>query len=161
MGRLCAMILTAGMLFSAAGVQANTDPARVQDQAGSTGAGDIAHAAKVKKSRFRLPVIGRASWYGHDFQGKKTANGERYNMYGLTAASKTLPLGSYAKVTNLRNNLWVLVRINDRGPMVEGRVIDLSYGAAQALNLVRKGVEKVSIQPLPADEDTIALLDLP
>ena len=109
-----------------------------------------------------MPIIGKASWYGHDFQGKKTASGERYNMYEMTAASKTLPLGTYAKVTNLKNQRWVLVKINDRGPYVGNRVLDLSYSAAKALNLAKAGVDKVAIQPLTDSEtQTVAMLDTP
>jgi rare lipoprotein A len=104
--------------------------------------------------------VGRASWYGRKFHGKKTANGERYNMYELTAATRNLPLGSYAKVTNLKNHRWVLVRINDRGPMVDGRIIDLSYGAAQALDMTEKGVDTVAIQPISADGTASAMLNL-
>src|SRR5215472_5698640 len=77
--------------------------------------------------------IGTATWYGADFAGKETASGEKYNMYDLTAAHLTLPFGSYVQVTNLRNGRAVVVRVNDRGPIVPGRIIDLSYGAAQAL----------------------------
>ena len=74
--------------------------------------------------------IGTASWYGENFDGKPTASGEPYEMYDMTAAHLTLPLGSYVRVTNLRNGKAVVVRVNDRGPIVPGRIIDLSYGAA-------------------------------
>src|SRR5437016_8550698 len=77
--------------------------------------------------------IGTASWYGEYFDGKPTASGEPYDMYDMTAAHLTLPLGTYVKVTNLKNGKTVVVRVNDRGPYIEGRTIDLSYGAAQAL----------------------------
>jgi rare lipoprotein A len=90
--------------------------------------------------------VGTASWYGEDFDGKETASGEPYNMYDLTAAHPTLPLGSYVKVTNLRNRKTVVVRINDRGPIVPGRIIDLSYGAAQALQFRQKGLQKVRLE---------------
>src|SRR5271169_4846229 len=75
--------------------------------------------------------VGTASWYGEYFDGKPTASGEPYDMYDMTAAHLTLPMGSYVKVTNLRNGRAVVVRVNDRGPIVPGRIIDLSYGAAQ------------------------------
>jgi len=89
--------------------------------------------------------IGTASWYGETFQGKPTASGEPYQMYDMTAASLTLPMGTYVKVTNLRNGKAVIVRINDRGPVVPGRIIDLSYGAAQALQMKAHGLQRVRL----------------
>src|ERR1700756_4810173 len=89
--------------------------------------------------------VGTASWYGQSFQGKPTASGEPHQMYDMTAASLTLPMGSYVKVTNLRNGKAVVVRINDRGPVVPGRIIDLSYGAAQALQFKRRGLQWVRL----------------
>jgi rare lipoprotein A len=89
--------------------------------------------------------VGTASWYGQNFQGKPTASGEPYQMYDMTAASLTLPMGSYVKVTNLRNGKAVVVRINDRGPVVPGRIIDLSYGAAQALQMKAHGLQRVRL----------------
>jgi len=88
---------------------------------------------------------GLASWYGRDFHGKKTSNGEIYNMHALTAAHKTLPLGTYVKVHNLENNRSVVVRINDRGPFVHGRVIDLSYTAAKDIGIVGPGTARVEV----------------
>jgi rare lipoprotein A len=89
--------------------------------------------------------VGTASWYGEYFDGKPTASGEDYDMYDMTAAHPTLPLGSYVRVTNLRNGRAVVVKVNDRGPIVEGRIIDLSYGAAQALQFQRRGLQKVRL----------------
>jgi len=89
--------------------------------------------------------VGTASWYGENFQGKPTASGEPYQMYDMTAASLSLPMGSYVKVTNLRNGKAVVVRINDRGPVVPGRIIDLSYGAAQALQFRQRGLQRVRL----------------
>ena len=91
---------------------------------------------------------GIASWYGKDFHGKKTSNGEIYNMYAWTAAHKTLPLGTYVRVHHLSNNRSVQVRINDRGPFVRGRIIDLSYTAAKELGLVGPGTAKVEVVAL-------------
>ncbi|WP_281347184.1 septal ring lytic transglycosylase RlpA family protein [Thermosulfurimonas marina] len=91
---------------------------------------------------------GLASWYGPGFHGRRTASGEIYNMYAFTAAHKTLPLGTYVLVTNLKNGRRVVVRINDRGPFVPGRIIDLSYAAARALNMVEDGVVPVRITVL-------------
>jgi rare lipoprotein A len=81
---------------------------------------------------------GTASWYGNEFQGRKTANGERYDMYAMTAAHNSLPLSSYAEVTNIKNKRSVIVRINDRGPFRGNRVIDLSYAAAKELGILKK-----------------------
>ncbi len=89
---------------------------------------------------------GIASWYGADFNGKRTASGEIYNMYASTAAHKTLPLGTYVKVRNLNNGLSTVVKINDRGPFVKGRIIDLSYKAAKDIDMVRTGTAPVIIR---------------
>jgi rare lipoprotein A len=95
---------------------------------------------------------GLASWYGPEFHGKKTASGEIFNMYQLTAAHRTLPLGSYVMVTNLRNGKSVRVRINDRGPFVRGRIIDLSYAAAKLIDLIGPGVAPVKVELLDRKE---------
>lgn len=91
-------------------------------------------------------LSGNASWYGKAFQHRRTTSGERYNMYAMTAAHRTLPLNTRVQVTNLKNGRTVLVRINDRGPFVHHRVIDLSYAAAKKLNMVGRGVAPVSIK---------------
>ncbi len=97
------------------------------------------------KSAHGYDEIGYASWYGSDFHGKRTATGETYNMHALTAAHKTLPLGTRVKVTNLENGRSAYLVVNDRGPFVRGRIIDLSYGAARKLGSVDKGIIKVRI----------------
>jgi rare lipoprotein A len=89
---------------------------------------------------------GQASWYGTEFHGRKTASGEPFDMYQFTAAHPSLPIGTLLKVTNLRNKRTVVVRINDRGPFVGNRVIDLSYSAAQVLGYSENGVAKVRIE---------------
>jgi len=89
---------------------------------------------------------GIASWYGKDFQGKRTASGETFDMNKLTAAHKKLPFGTMVKVTLIKNGKTVTVKINDRGPYVEGRIIDLSYEAAKQIGLDRSGVGKVRIE---------------
>jgi rare lipoprotein A len=104
--------------------------------------------------------VGTASWYGSYFEGKETASGEAFNMYDLTAAHPTLPLGTFVKVTNLRNGRTVVVRVNDRGPVVEGRIIDLSYGAARALNLQYRGIQTVRLDLVP-QPPTVAMLRPP
>ncbi|QCP51595.1 septal ring lytic transglycosylase RlpA family protein [Trinickia violacea] len=95
---------------------------------------------------------GRASWYGMKFHGRKTASGERYDMNALTAAHKTLPLASYVRVTNTTNNKSVVVKINDRGPYVRGRIIDVSYAAARLLGLRKAGTASVKIEGLSQQE---------
>jgi len=92
--------------------------------------------------------VGIASWYGPKFHGRKTASGEVFNMYALTAAHRTLPLGVRVRVTNLENGKSVIVRINDRGPFVKGRLIDLSYAAAKRLGFVHQGTARVRVQSL-------------
>jgi len=91
---------------------------------------------------------GVASWYGQDFHGKPTSNGETYDMYALTAAHKTLPMGIFVRVLNQRNGRQVVVRVNDRGPFVKGRIIDLSYTAARELDIVGPGTAPVKIEAL-------------
>ena len=88
---------------------------------------------------------GIASWYGSDFDGKQTACGEEYDMYDFTAAHKTLPLPSYVKVQNLRNGKTVIVKVNDRGPFVDDRLIDLSYAAAKKIGMLENGTSPVRV----------------
>ena len=91
-------------------------------------------------------ITGVSSYYGTDFHGKLTANGEVYDMYGLTAAHKTLPLNTTVRVTNLANNKSLILRINDRGPYIKGRILDCSYGAAKKLDFLLQGTTKVRIE---------------
>lgn len=91
-------------------------------------------------------LVGVSSYYGKDFHGKLTANGEVFDMYGITAAHKTLPLNTIARVTNLDNGKAIILRINDRGPFVKGRILDCSYGAAVKLDFVNAGTTKVKIE---------------
>jgi rare lipoprotein A len=99
---------------------------------------------------------GIASWYGDDFHGRKTSNGELYDMYALTAAHRTLPMPSYVYVTNPANNRTVMLRVNDRGPYAHGRIIDLSKTAAEALGVVQHGTAQVQVRyagPAPINGD--------
>jgi rare lipoprotein A len=89
---------------------------------------------------------GRASWYGEPFHGRKTANGETYDMNKLSAAHKTLPLNTWVEIRNLDNNKTLTVRVNDRGPFIDGRIIDLSRAAAEEIGMLRSGVAKVSLK---------------
>lgn len=91
---------------------------------------------------------GLASWYGEPFHKERTSSGEKYDMYRMTAAHKTLPLPTLVKVTNLDNHKEIIVKVNDRGPFHEGRIIDLSYAAAKALELDTKGVGRVEVESL-------------
>ncbi len=94
-----------------------------------------------------------ASWYGPRFHGKLTANGEQYDQMGLTAAHKSLPFGTVLQVTNLKNGKSVLVRINDRGPYIEGRDLDLSKGTALALGMISRGVIRVKVEEIILNSD--------
>ena len=111
----------------------------------------------------RAYEVGTASWYGDDFEGKPTASGEPYNMYDLTAAHPTLPLGTFVKVTNLHNRRAVVVRINDRGPVVPGRIIDVSYRAAKVLKFQAQGIQRVRLDVVPPSKAvaTMAMLREP
>ncbi len=122
----------------------------------------VSTATKVAKPK--AYQVGTASWYGDYFEGKATASGEPYNMFDMTAAHPTLPLGSLVKVTNLRNRKVAVVRINDRGPIVPGRIIDLSYGAARALEFRNKGLQRVRldvIKPHATQPEAVAELRAP
>jgi rare lipoprotein A (peptidoglycan hydrolase) len=106
----------------------------------------------------RLPKpyeVGVASWYGDYFQGKPTASGELFDMHEFTAAHPTLPLGTFVRVTNLRNGRSVILRINDRGPVVDGRIIDVSYSAAKALDFKSRGLQRVRLDLVPTQ--TVAM----
>ena len=96
----------------------------------------------------------KTSWYGEDFDGQPTANGETYDMYAITAAHPTLPLGSVVRVVNTRNHRSQVVRINDRGPYVEGRGLDVSYEVARRLNFDKSGVAKVRVELLEVPSHT-------
>lgn len=114
---------------------------------------DSVHAAQTATDVQKAPVVhrqhwfefGRASWYGHALQGQPTANGEAYDMNAMTCAHRTLPLGSLIRVTNLRNHRSLVVRVNDRGPMIESRVVDLSYAAAKRLGFSHHGTARVRL----------------
>jgi len=114
----------------------------------------LAAAACGRKKRIPPPATapvgavetGIASWYGHPYHGRRTASGEIYDMEKLTAAHRTLPFGTWVEVTNLANGKRVRVRITDRGPFVDGRIIDLSRGAAQEIDMVRAGIVRVRLE---------------
>ncbi len=134
------VLLTAvvGLFSVKAGLPAatNPQPSAVHDQGPET--------KKAPKKRHWYQ-IGRASWYGEDFQGQQTASGEDYDMNKLTCAHRSLPLGSIVRVTNLNNHKSVVVRVNDRGPMPQNRIVDLSYAAARFLGFSNRGTAPVRI----------------
>ncbi len=106
----------------------------------------VAVPVKYVRTKANKPYqVGTASWYGSYFQGKPTASGEPYNMYEMTAAHMHLPLGTLVKVTNLRNGHSAVLRINDRGPFVDGRIIDVSYNAAKVLDFKARGIQRVRL----------------
>lgn len=108
----------------------------------------VSEAAASEKIRVAKTLSGPASWYGGKFHGRRTANGERFDMNEMTAAHRSLPFGTRVRVTNERNGRSVVVRINDRGPFVGNRIIDLSRGAAAAVGMVRTGVAPVRVEVL-------------
>lgn len=97
--------------------------------------------------------VGRASWYGKEFQGHRTADGEKYNMNALTCAHRTLPLGSWVRVTNLNNRRTTFVRVNDRGPVPQSRILDLSYAAARKLGI--GGTARVKVEPVSTNDPSL------
>ena len=102
---------------------------------------------------------GYASWYGKKYHGNKTSTGEIYDMYAMTGAHKILPLPSYVKVTNFKNKKWVIIRLNDRGPFLKDRIIDLSYAAAHKLDIIEKGSELVEVELINPKEYKEAAFD--
>ncbi len=102
--------------------------------------------------------MGMASWYGPGFHGKKTSSGEVFDMHGFTAAHRTMPFGTTLKVRNRENGRWVQVKVNDRGPFVRGRILDLSYGAAKDLDMIGTGTALVEIQVVGRREDDVRLV---
>jgi rare lipoprotein A len=105
-----------------------------------------AHEAAAPAGKPATPQVVTASWYGPGFHGQETASGETFDQHALTAAHRTLPLGTVAKVTNLETGQSVTVKINDRGPYVKGRQLDLSQAAAKQIGLTKKGIAKVKIE---------------
>jgi rare lipoprotein A len=123
-------------------------PAASAPEANGTSLADAQPLTDTGPTAAGFHETGRASWYGRFFHGRRTANGERYDMHALTAAHRTLPLGSYVRVTNPADDSSVIVRINDRGPFARGRVIDLSLAAATALHMAHAGTARVQIEGL-------------
>jgi len=121
-------------------------------------------APKALSAQHNQPYqVGTASWYGDYFEGRPTASGEPFDMYDMTAAHLTLPLGTLVRVTNLRNHRSVIVRINDRGPYVDGRIVDLSFNAARVLHFDQQGLQRVRLDVVPRHKAaaTLAMLREP
>ncbi len=106
-------------------------------------------APEAGAERAVRPAVGWASFYGRRFQGHRTASGERYDMRALTCAHRTAPFGTRLRVTDLATGRSVVVTVNDRGPFVRGRIVDVSLAAARALGIVERGVARVRVEPLP------------
>jgi len=140
--------LTAALL-SVAAVGATPPPPETSNQQLPPQTSVSKPLPKVQNSRHRKPTkpyqVGTASWYGRYFHGRPTASGEPYDMFRLTAAHRTLPLGTWVKVTNLKNGRSVIVRINDRGPVPKSRIIDLSFEAATLLDVRARGLQEVRL----------------
>lgn len=156
---LSSLMATLLLIANMAAAPVSSNPK--SDAAAASGAKTLPKASKTKTSASaqasrKAPYqVGVASWYGKQFHGRATANGEPFDMFELTAAHRQLPLGTYVKVTNLRNGKWIVVRINDRGPYVAGRIMDLSYGAARMLGFY-SGVERVRLDLV--NPETVALV---
>jgi rare lipoprotein A len=143
------------LVFTVASLGAAQGPNNSEAKPAPSNSAHIKPADPKPNSKHQAYQVGTASWYGSYFDGKPTASGEPYDMYDLTAAHLTLPLGSYVRVTNLRNGRAVVVRVNDRGPIVPGRIIDLSYGAAEALQFRARGLQRVRLDVVNAPSSRI------
>ncbi|HVJ09748.1 MAG TPA: septal ring lytic transglycosylase RlpA family protein [Acidisarcina sp.] len=149
--------LIAGMLLTTVlgltGVKAAEKATTTNQQLQAGKQPEAATTPQTQKPHRRWFQIGRASWYGRFFQGQSTASGESFDMNGLTCAHRSLPLGSLIRVTNLRNHKTVVVRVNDRGPIPNDRVIDLSYAAARSLGFAARGIAPVRLELLASSEN--------
>ena len=151
---------TTCILVTAFAIPSLTAQNRAADPPNSTSP-KISVVSKETSTKKHWYQVGKASWYGPHFQGKETASGETFDMYDLTAAHRTLPLGSLVRVTNLKNGNQVTVRINDRGPVYHSRIIDLSYKAAKLLGLKSEGIQTVRLEVIAvpvevAQEDIVS-----
>jgi rare lipoprotein A len=130
------------LVLLVAGLGAAQSPQRLE---ATPARNNPATEASKQAAKTKAYQVGTASWYGDYFDGKTTASGEPFDMNDMTAASLTIPLGTYVKVTNLHNGRAVVVKVNDRGPVVPGRIMDVSYGAAKALQFKDKGLQRVRV----------------
>jgi rare lipoprotein A len=147
---MLAMGCASGLQAAETRASAAKTPPRAQVTGGSPQSYEVlGKRYNVRASSDGYRERGTASWYGHPFDGRPTSSGEMYDMNELTAAHQTLPIPTWVEVTNLKNGKKVVVKINDRGPFVGKRLIDLSYGAATALDMVREGTVRVDVRALP------------
>jgi rare lipoprotein A len=151
MRRVLSILAAAGLMAANVGAAPVLDHQQAQKKTSTNPkvtSSDKTGRKSATSTRAKVPAkpyqVGDASWYGKQFHGKETASGESFDMFELTAAHRQLPLGTYVKVTNLRNGKWIIVRVNDRGPYVGNRIMDLSYSAARMLNFYG-GIEKVRL----------------
>lgn len=160
MRRRIAQGLTMALLVGLGAAQGTTSSrSAIQNAARKLNAHKADHALAALPRTIPYQV-GTASWYGEYFVGKPTASGEPYDMNELTAAHPTLPLGTLVRVTNLKNRRSVILRINDRGPVVEGRIIDVSYGAARVLKFQKQGLQRVRIDVVAARPPLVTMASL-
>lgn len=165
-GALIPALLLAGYASNARAAERRAPSAKTQP-AEANGGNPVVYEVFGKRYRVRessdgYRELGTASWYGHPFHGRKTSSGEIYDMNEMTAAHTTLPLPTWVEVTNVANGKRITVKVNDRGPFVGKRVIDLSYAAAKALDMVRGGTAQVEVRALagpPAMTTTAARVD--
>lgn len=145
---ICLLVLLSGcsssVRFASKGTEASPSSRRVTEESTPDGSKIV----RVNPGKVLLTLEGIASYYADDFHGKMTSNGEIFDMHSLTAAHKVFPFGTKVRVTNLENGKSVVVRINDRGPFVGARIIDLSLGAAKELEMVQKGTTRVRLEVL-------------
>jgi rare lipoprotein A (peptidoglycan hydrolase) len=148
--RFAILLPTLAAIAACSGLS-DSDRALATSGSESAGWNDEAADRADAASEPRFTQTGLASWYGPQFQNRRTANGELFNMNKLSAAHRTLPLDSEVRVTNLRNDRWVVVRVNDRGPYIAGRIIDLSAEAARRLGFKEAGVAPVRVQSVTSE----------
>jgi rare lipoprotein A len=160
MKRFLASSLSALLLCGLAAAASNLDA--VSPKSGSSSRSIPVKSIRTEKAKVSKASaksgkvqVGTASWYGKQFHGRQTASGDTYDMFQFTAAHRTLPLGTLVKVTNLRNGKWVVVKVNDSGPYVGHRVMDVSYGAAQMMGFRQRGLEKVKLEVI--EPETLAM----
>ena len=144
-------------LLLSVGFAAASDPGTTKVKTPAASPNAPSKSTPSARNQGKKAQVGQASWYGKAFHGRPTASGEDYDMFQLTAAHRSLPLGTYVKVTNLRNGKWAVLKVNDRGPYVGNRILDVSYGAAQVLNFRGRGVEKVKVEVV--EPQTMAMAD--
>ena len=159
---LCCLLLVSGCASKRTHVTGSPDGGKTQQKASQKPYTVLGTRYEPLATHEGFVQSGVASWYGKDFHGKKTSNGETYDMHAMTAAHKTLPLGVFVKVRNRDNGHEAVVRVNDRGPFVKGRIIDLSYAAAKKLGVDVAGTAPVRIEALGyrgSGADTYKALD--